>query len=116
MPIAFLRPRGATVYVKLRPSNFLLSESEELDHAKGAPGYVVVTSGGGLSEEYGHSVSGVSLGTGKTEVEISRRKLNAAMRCSGGFLTRGLVLPVVSKTARLKYLFCVTSIHVCELG
>ena len=46
-----------------------LSRSEGLNYAKEPPAGIVVASGGGLSEGYGHGGPGVCLGDGQTEAE-----------------------------------------------
>ena len=47
----------------------LLSRSEGLDYAEGAPTGFIVASGGVLSEGYGHDGPGVCPGNGQTETE-----------------------------------------------
>ena len=53
-----------------RPSDFLLSRSEGLVYAEGAPTGFMVASGGVLSEGYGHGGPGVCLGDGQTEANL----------------------------------------------
>ena len=97
-----LRACGATPCGGSRPSDPVLSESEWVIHAEGAPTRLMVASGGVLSEVYVKAKPGVCLGDGQTDAYLKdmgmaglasawamarqrpreyRRKVDAATRC-----------------------------------
>ena len=59
----------ATLFVGPRPSHYVMSESDSLDHAERPPAYFMVATGEGLSEGYEHGGPGVCLGDGRTDAE-----------------------------------------------
>ena len=75
---------GATPCGGSRPSSSILSRSEGMVHAEGAPTRFMVASGGVLSEGYGHGGPGVCLGDDQTEagaVPSHGGRGDALLRC-----------------------------------
>ena len=64
-----LKNRRERNYGPLLCYSRIMSRSEGLDHAEGAPTRFMVASGGGLSEGFGHGGSGICLGNGHAEAE-----------------------------------------------